>query len=556
MSDMSSSSKEKLRALREHFALQLPGKIAQGEQLWKGVVDGSAPEGTPEDLARLFHTLAGSAPSFGFALLGKNAQKAEIMLKAALPLGREALERVKGEIGDCIREMKRLSGAQDEEPGAEPDEDHLAATVSQSVEPRGKLVYILDDDPLFCMKLGEQIRCFGYDTSEFTSRRDLLAAEWDPFPAAIVIDMIMQEGDFSGAEAVPTIEEHVGRCPPVIFVSRRSSIEARLAAVKAGGEAYFCKPVPISDLIECLDRLTADHPVDPYRILIIDDDVEISAFYALILQQQGMETRVLNQPLNVMELLVNFKPDLILMDMYMPECNGYELARAIRQMEAYVSIPIVFLSSETCVKRQLTAMRMGGDDFLTKPIEPEHLIASVSIRAERMRIIRNFLQRDSLTGLYNRSMSDEHLKLAVMRAQRSGGRLALAMIDIDHFKNINDSYGHSTGDRVIVTLARLLQQRLRKTDIVGRYGGEEFVALLPDTDAEGARDVLERIRESFARIRHVYDKGEFSATFSCGIAMFPECGDAASLGNEADRALYLGKKAGRNRVVMAAPQQG
>jgi diguanylate cyclase (GGDEF)-like protein len=264
-----------------------------------------------------------------------------------------------------------------------------------------------------------------------------------------------------------------------------------------------------------------------------------------------METLVLNQPLQIMEQLISFKPDLILMDMYMPDCNGYELAKVLRQMEAYVSIPIVFLSSETCVTRQLTAMRMGGDDFLTKPIKTEHLVSSVTIRAERMRIIRNFMERDSLTGLYNHSRSEEQLELAIMRVRRSGGHLAFAMIDIDNFKQINDTYGHPTGDRVIVTLARLLQQRLRKTDIVGRYGGEEFVVVLPDTDIDAARDVLDKIRESFAMIRHAYEKGEFSVTFSCGIARFPECIDATIISNEADKALYQAKNAGRNRVVVA-----
>ena len=551
MADIPNSSQEKLRALREHFAALLPEKVARCEELWQAVMDGNAPEGAAGELVRNLHTLAGSAPSFGFALLGKSSQRAEITLKTTLPHGREALERVKGDISGCIREMKRLCEIRDEKEAEERSEDLLAVTVAQSVQSRGKLVYILDDDPLFCKKLGEQIRCFGYETREFTSRRDMLDAPWEPFPAAIIIDMIMQEGDFSGAEAVFTIEEHIGRCPPVIFVSRGSSIEARLEAVKAGGEAYFCKPVPISDLIDCLDRLTSDRKVDPYRILIIDDDPEISAFYALTLQRQGMETRVLNQPLQVMEQLVNFKPDLILMDMYMPECNGYELARAIRQMEAYVSIPIVFLSSETCVKRQLVAMRMGGDDFLTKPIEPDHLVSSVTIRAERMRVIRNFMERDSLTGLYNRSMSEEHLELAVMRARRSGGSLTFAMIDIDAFKRINDTYGHPTGDRVIVTLARLLQQRLRKTDIVGRFGGEEFAVVLPDTDLDAAREVLDKIRQSFAVVRHAYAKGEFSVTFSCGVAAYPDYGDVSTLCDAADKALYRAKEGGRNRVVAA-----
>ena len=161
------------------------------------------------------------------------------------------------------------------------------------------------------------------------------------------------------------------------------------------------------------------------------------------------------------------------------------------------------------------------------------------------------MERDSLTGLYNRSMSEEHLELAVLRARRSDGGAVFAMIDIDAFKGINDTYGHPTGDRVIVTLARLLQQRLRKTDIVGRYGGEEFAVVLPDTDLDAAREVLDRIRQSFAQVRHAYAKGEFSVTFSCGIAAYPRYGEISPLCDAADKALYRAKEGGRNRVVVA-----
>jgi diguanylate cyclase (GGDEF)-like protein len=549
MVDTPTSPQEKLRALREHFARILPKQVARCWELWTAVMDGSASEDTGKELVSSLHTLAGSAPAFGFAGLGKISQRAEITLRAALPGGPETLERVKGDISDCISEMKQICEIQAEEV-EERGDDLLALTVVQSVQPRDRLVFILDDDPLFCRKLGEQIRCFGYETQEFASRADMLKEPWDPLPVAIIIDMIMQEGEFSGAEAVSAIEKHIGKCPPVIFVSRNSNIEARLEAVKAGGEAYFCKPVSIGDLTDCLDRLTSEHQIDPYRILIIDDDVDLSTFYSLTLQQQGMETQVLNQPLQVVEHLVDYKPDLILMDMYMPECNGYELAKAIRQMESYFSIPIVFLSSETCVKRQLVAMQMGGDDFLTKPIQPDHLVSSVTIRAERMRVIRNLMERDSLTGLYNRSICEDQLELAAMRARRLGGNMAFAMIDIDTFKKINDTYGHPTGDRVIVTLARLLQQRLRKTDIVGRFGGEEFAVVLPDTDLEAAREVLDNIRQSFSQVRHPYAKGEFSVTFSCGIAAYPST-DIPTLCDAADEALYRAKESGRNRVDVA-----
>jgi diguanylate cyclase (GGDEF)-like protein len=253
----------------------------------------------------------------------------------------------------------------------------------------------------------------------------------------------------------------------------------------------------------------------------------------------------------VMRALVEFMPDLVLMDMYMPTCNGLELAAVIRQQEAYVSIPIVFLSTEANLDMQLKAMQIGGDDFLTKPIQPEQLVSAVSSRVQRSQTLRSLMVRDSLTGLLKHTIVKERLEVETARAQRQGIPMAFAMIDIDHFKLVNDMYGHATGDRVIKSLARLLQQRLRKSDIIGRYGGEEFALILPNTDSMAASKVLDELRDGFARIRQQSNGAMFYTTFSCGVAEFPSCDNAARLIDAADRALYAAKHAGRNRVVIA-----
>jgi diguanylate cyclase (GGDEF)-like protein len=339
---------------------------------------------------------------------------------------------------------------------------------------------------------------------------------------------------------------------PRIFISDHGDMGSRLKAVRAGGEAYFTRPADIGELVNKLDGFAVHDSPSPYRILIVDDEESLASYYAWVLQGSGMSTAVVNDPLEIMQTLIDFRPELILMDVYMPSSTGMELATVIRQQEDYVSIPIVFLSAETDIDKQLAAMRLGGDDFLTKPIQADHLVSSVAARAQRSRTLRSFMIRDSLTGLLNHTTTKEQLNVEMLRANRAGSSLSFAMIDIDKFKNVNDTYGHLIGDRVIKSMARLLTQRLRKTDIIGRYGGEEFAAILVDTPVEKAVKVLNEIREGFSKISHHTPQGDFSVTFSCGISQYPDYDDAARLNDAADRALYEAKRSGRNRIVLAS----
>jgi diguanylate cyclase (GGDEF)-like protein len=238
------------------------------------------------------------------------------------------------------------------------------------------------------------------------------------------------------------------------------------------------------------------------------------------------------------------------MDVYMPGCTGIELAAVIRQQSAYLGIPIVYLSAETNLRKQLLALRLG-DDFLTKPIRPEYLISAVMSRVQRFRALRSLMLRDSLTGLLNHTAFEEYIGREIARVRRQGTPLAVALIDLDHFKTVNDTYGHPTGDRVLKSVARVLQQRLRRTDVIGRYGGEEFAVLFPNTIGRQAQRVVDEVRTTFAQVRHQSDSKEFHVTFSGGVATCPPYNEAARLTEAADQALYAAKEAGRNCVVLA-----
>jgi diguanylate cyclase (GGDEF)-like protein len=339
---------------------------------------------------------------------------------------------------------------------------------------------------------------------------------------------------------------------PVIYISARDDAKARLSAVRGCGRAYLTKPVDVSLLVEWLDTLTERSLEAPYKVLLVDDNGNLCHHHALFLEQAGLITRICNKAIDMLDILRDFNPDVVLLDMYMPEYQGQELAMMIRQLDNYSSLPIVYLSTENMERVQLEAMLQGGDDFLTKPINPEILIRVINYRAMRYRQIRSLMTRDSLTRLLNHRHIKETLAYEINRAKREENACSLLMIDIDFFKQVNDTHGHSTGDQVLKTISRFLRQRLRTTDIIGRYGGEEFACVLPNTTTESAYLVATDLCRNFASIEHHGPESSFHLTFSCGIASYPDYVTAEELSEAADQALYSAKRNGRNRVEVAA----
>lgn len=291
-------------------------------------------------------------------------------------------------------------------------------------------------------------------------------------------------------------------------------------------------------------------------MVIIDDDRLSAAFSARCLETSGMEVQIVEDPLQSLVPLTEFNPDLLLVDLCMPGCSGEELAAVIRQEDAFAGLPIVYLSSVCDREQQLAALSLGAEDFLTKPVAPAHLASIVSTRALRGRQLRSLMERDRLTGLLNYGSLMENLRREFARSRRTRSPLAYAMIDLDHFKQVNDAHGHPAGDNVLVSLARLLQRRLRRTDILGRYGGEEFALVMPDTDLEHARVICEELRLGFQDLCHGPGGAYGRITFSCGLAGSQDFSSPAILVRAADAALYEAKSAGRNRVALrGAPGQ-
>ena len=365
----------------------------------------------------------------------------------------------------------------------------------------------------------------------------------------------VRSGDLTAAIVSDSLDRPFELCArlskgcPTILVASDSSFELRLAAVRAGVDALLLKPVDTKELSDWLEHLVGPARASPHSILIVDDDELVAAVYAQALRKAGMAVRIGGSAGAALEQFCAEPPDLVLMDVQMPVVNGIELARIIRQSRRYLSIPIVFLSAEQDVQRQMEARRFGGDDFIVKPIEPARLVSVVRLRAERACAVRAVMERDSLTGLLNHARFKDRLVHELERCSRSGGELSVAMIDLDRFKQVNDTYGHLVGDRVIRTLSSKLAAGLRKIDILGRYGGEEFGVILLDTAPGAAEIAIDKMRAEFCEVEFDASSQRFRSSFSAGIAGSRNHPSAEGIIAAADSALYAAKKGGRNRVI-------
>ncbi len=557
------SARDRIARLRVRFMEQLPQRVLDLQALWNALQADPRSTDAVEALHRSLHNLKGTASSFGFADLGCAAEQAEACVAAAqeeggAALGQQRMVLVAGSLAVLDEQVRLLS----KPGGLQAWEDLPSFTVSSGAigldgKAGGRLIYMCDDDPFILEKIAGQISCFGYQCECFKDTQALRSAILARRPDAVIMDIIFPAEGLDGTRALAELQQDLGGAAvPTVFISARGDFDARIKAVRAGGQAFLQKPVDALALAGVLDRLTGQQKPGAYRILIVDDEPEMASYHSVLLQDAGMNTYELADPTRIMAALEEFRPDLVLLDIYLPQCNGRELASLIRQIPDYVSIPIIYLSSELDHKKQFSAMRIGAEGFLTKPVQPEQLIESVSVRAERMRVLRAMMARDSLTGLLNHSETTKTLVSAMAAARRTAGSMCFAMLDIDNFKHVNDTYGHPVGDQVLLALSRLLQQRLRISDTVGRYGGEEFAIILRDVQLPEATALLESLREAFTRVQFHTEQADFSCSFSAGIAWSCAYSSMASLREAADKALYAAKRGGRNRVMTAnAPQE-
>ncbi|MGH9869726.1 MAG: diguanylate cyclase [Candidatus Polarisedimenticolia bacterium] len=289
-------------------------------------------------------------------------------------------------------------------------------------------------------------------------------------------------------------------------------------------------------------------------VLIVDDEEANLYALRLVLESRGYNVFWASCGPEALRLAAENLPDAILLDIHMPVMDGYEVCRRLKADPRTTMIPIVFLTARHTDQEEIVrGLELGANDYITKPFNNEELLARVAVMV-RVRTaedkVRTLSQTDDLTGMYNRRYLSQRLQEEFARARRYGQTLACIVLDIDHFKKINDTYGHAAGDEALRQVAAIIRSHVRKSDLAVRYGGEEFLLVLFENDRNGALRVAERIRADVETRGVVWKNERLPVTVSSGVSLFPEEGITGpdELIARADHALYSAKSSGRNMV--------
>lgn len=377
-----SNAQLQLAALQEEFKQQLDEKVKTISRLVERAQSDAFVSEDLNELYRLVHGLAGSAGTFGAQEVSTLARELEHIVKAEI----ESLEDDLFSDSGVKRAYSGIMNKLKEEARRwQPSTSTLELPQKEKTPSRSNIVYLLEDDELLASDLVVKLELANFRVHHFSSAEAFVNAFRERCPSVIIMDVVLEEGDLAGIELVRELKKDKDDFPPIIFISIRDDIEVRLEAARIGAARYLKKPFRVNRLVQTLSDLTGGVAAVRNRVLLIDDDETLVTYHRSILTEGGMEVEVLTNPLQALDKLREFKPDAIVIDVYMPECSGPELAQVIRQDDDWGMTPIIFLSSESNVDRQLEAVSLGGDDFLVKPVEPKRFVAAIKAKAERGR---------------------------------------------------------------------------------------------------------------------------------------------------------------------------
>lgn len=432
-----------------------------------------------------------------------------------------------------------------ERAASEPPAPEIT-TVKQ--QPR---LLIVDNDAQLGEQLVSEARVWGINAlvaTNLTKAQDAIAQNW---PNVVLLDLSFSNSADSGLELLAELRTSHPNLPVLVFTDQEDFAN-RVKVARLGGQIFLPKPVPTASVMAAVTQVLQRSSIVEAKILVVDDDPQMLDVLRTLLEPWGFMLTLVDNPQRFWNTLEQFNPDLLILDVEMPQLSGIDLCQVVRNDPRWSELPVLFLSAHRDAETVNRVFTAGADDYVSKPILGPELIARVLNRLERTQMLHKMAETDVLTGIANRRKSSQELTRLLHLAKRQGQPLCFVILDLDHFKQVNDQHGHDAGDKVLRRFGALLQQTFRSADVVARWGGEEFVVGLYGATRHQSWVRVIQLLKTMHQQEFTGASGEkFRVTFSGGIAEYPENGTSLqALYQSADAALYRAKAEGRNRVVM------
>lgn len=532
---------------------------------------GSLTPDQQQSAAQEAHTLIGSLGSFGLTEASHLSRQVQQLLKGLETLGPDDLAQLK----QLIAQLKKHLEPSIPLP-AEPEPlEEIAFSETLPLEfgeekgsPKGATsspfpsLLIVEDDFSLAQMLAKEASLGGWQVTIATTLKDAQQSfQASPFDT-ILLDIHLSDTAGNGLDFLAMVRRQAPDLP-VVMLTADENFEDRVEAARLGSRCFLQKPIAPAQVLTALAQVLQQASRSSAHILIVDDDPALLQILCNLLQPCGYRVTTLSQPQAFWQTLEQAVPDLLILDVELcqppatlpstdaliPPLSGIELCQVIRSDLRWNRVPVLFLSAYADIETVQRSFAAGADDFLSKPVVPLDLLTRIKTRLEQRKLWQA-TELDELTGVSLRRKALLDLTRLMRLAQRQSQPLSLALIDLDHFKQVNDRYGHSAGDQVLRYVGQLLHQLVRQEDVVGRWGGEEFIVGMYGIHKEvGVR----RLEEVLGRLRQFVFQDQsdepFQVTFSAGVSQLPEDGsDLQRLYCVADQALYRAKAAGRKQI--------
>jgi diguanylate cyclase (GGDEF)-like protein len=480
------------------------------------------------------HTLAGSLGTFGFTEGSLLARKIERLFQAGKSLDKNEAIRLRELVEALHREIELTP-------------EGLAATAKTKDE--RPLLLIVDSDRQLAKKLVMEASGWGIraEVATLSAARDAITYK---HPNVVLLDLDLSHTTEDGLKLLAELSNRTPPVPVLVFTAQ-DNLTTRLEVARAGGRTFLKKPVAEATVLQTVTQMLQHVKPAVARVMVVDDDPQILATLRTLLEPWGLAVITLDDPRRFWETLEASSPQLLILDINMPHVRGIELCQIVRNDARWSGLPVLFLTAYTDATIVNQVFAAGADDFVSKPIVGPELVNRIINRLERIKLLRSLAQTDPLTGVSNHHQSSQDLDKFLRLAKRHNQPLCLAILDLDRFKQVNDRYGHATGDAVLRQIGQLLMRSFHSEDVVARWGGEEFVVGMYGMTKSDAVQRLTKVLETL-------DQEEFltpthpklQVTFSAGVAQYPEDGaDLESLYRSCVAALYQAKATGRDRML-------